>query len=60
MEKYSTQLETLQNVAIETDELISDVVKSQKLTSRGKNEKSLYLNTVFYLFNIEKRLEEIF
>ena len=40
MEKYSTQLETLQNVAIETDELISDVVKSQKLTSRGKNEKS--------------------
>ena len=43
VEKYSTQLETLQNVAIETDELISDVVKSQKLTSRGKNEKSLYI-----------------
>ena len=60
MEKYSTQLETLQNVAIETDELISDVVKSQKLTSRGKNEKSLYLNTVFHLLNMERRFEQIF
>ena len=60
MEKYSTQLETLQNVAIETDELISDVVKSQKLTSRGKNEKSLYFNTVFHLLNMKKRFEQIF
>ena len=55
MEKYSTQLETLQNVAIETDELISDVVKSQKLTSRGKNEKSLFLPIKY-----GKRFEQIF